>query len=51
MIFAAITQLNIASASNSSYELEHFVAAKFYCPHALANGSDTGCRQQVDHQS
>ena len=28
-----------ALASNSSYELEDFVGAKFYCPHALADSN------------
>jgi len=28
-----------ALAGTSSYELEDFVGAKFYCPHALADGN------------
>ena len=28
-----------ATAGTSSYELEDFVGAKFYCPHALADGN------------
>jgi len=28
-----------ALANSSSYELEDFVGAKFYCPHALADGN------------
>jgi len=28
-----------ALAGTSSYEVEDFVGAKFYCPHALADGN------------
>jgi len=36
---AGISTRATTHVSISSYELEDFVGAKFYCPHALADGT------------